>query len=497
MKKLEYIYHPHPWEEADFNGRPLENYNPNEDKTKISRLMLYMYVGERALKSILSKGRIKLSRPLRTNDFAEGVAPDNDTQEKINEFGYICLSSVGDSPAMWGHYADSGRGACLAFNFEVFEVEKDTYEILESGCFPVSRRKFIRKVQYVEGSKKAPSEHSHKILFQKDVTWENEEEYRILVRLHGLRTVDIECSTDDSALVEYYDTDIMENLETVILGSRCRYECVEVASMLRKLWNGDTYQVMRKWFMWNVDNDMVVPPILHAKSVKWDVSSPWKQEHDPSKIICVSNYMYIRDFRDFEFLRSDAINSIDSKLNIRIIQIKYACSRCGYEFYELKSEGVHVWETLTRFDGFKLVFVPARRKISEDKTDKKIEFLLFRVPSLEDQGGDILQGWLWMHDVNETLMDGLKQKLKKQLEKAKTDRNLYNVKNELFPESETEKDPEFKISGTVDEIKKETPEEVSTSAGVILNGTDPSEPRIGDGVSEKESWSGLERVCRN
>lgn len=399
---------PHPWEEIDFHGKPLRRYNPDCDEKKIIRFPLYLYVGEKALRSILSTGKIKLSRPQRTNDFMEGVTPDEETRNNINQFGYICLSSTCHSPAMWGYYADRGRGACLMFNFEVFDMGEQTYEILESGLFPVFRRKFIRKVEYIERNSKTEkptAKNPLKILYQKDKTWESEQEYRILRHLHSLHPDDIEYSTDDSNLVEYYDTDIMENLETVILGPKCKYECIEVESMLRKLLKKETYQISEKWFGYSLSSE--VPPILCAKALRADDILHSKYvEHNENLIPTHDIFMRLP-------LGYRILTGSDSSREWRLLRtiLRTISSKCGYELYHHEGK-FSLCFTFKTVHEFELFFIPVRR-------GRKIDFLLFRRnPKTYQQDGD-LRDWLWVHDVASDALDVLKKKFEEKLiEKA-------------------------------------------------------------------------------
>ena len=82
-----------------------------------SDLTLYLYASLDSLLKILETGKLKVSLPWGTNDITEGVPRNEQVRNHQTEaYGYICLSDNCTSPAMWGYYADRGRGACLGNN---------------------------------------------------------------------------------------------------------------------------------------------------------------------------------------------------------------------------------------------------------------------------------------------------------------------------------------------------------------------------------------------
>lgn len=190
-------------------------------------LRLFLYVDEKGLEDIFEKQRIKISCPMRTNDATEAVAQNEFSQgEDVRDYGYICLSSVHDSPAMWGYYANRSRGACVVLDFPIYEHNDHQYRILKNG---IDRLEpwvtWIEKIQYKPNRAKAKikyfgtDEPNFELLTTKSKDWEHEQEYRIFYYLRNIAPCNIEISENkEGKSVVYYDTSILENITGVILG---------------------------------------------------------------------------------------------------------------------------------------------------------------------------------------------------------------------------------------------------------------------------------------
>lgn len=216
----------------DIYDIPLSYVFPDDEgNSPAETLKLCLYVGEQALMQIVDKQRLRLSCPWRTNDITECVAQAETYQTNIiKNFGYICLSSVWDSPKMWGLYAERSRGACLIFEFEVIKLDEETYEILENGKSALNNRLLIRKVRYSDIRAKGGDID---ILFRKSMTWSDEHEYRILFNLASGFSGEIETTqTSDGMRIDYYHSELLRNLRVIALGPKCRYNEVEIRSLI-------------------------------------------------------------------------------------------------------------------------------------------------------------------------------------------------------------------------------------------------------------------------
>ena len=228
----QFITNPHRYLRNDVYDIPLSFVFPDDEgNSPAETLKLCLYVGEQALMQIVDKQRLRLSCPWRTNDITECVAQAETYQTNIiKNFGYICLSSVWDSPKMWGLYAERSRGACLIFEFEVIKLDEETYEILENGKSALNNRLLIRKVRYSDIRAKGGDID---ILFRKSTTWSDEHEYRILFNLASVFSGEIETTqTSDGMRIDYYHSELLRNLRVIALGPKCRYNEVEIRSLL-------------------------------------------------------------------------------------------------------------------------------------------------------------------------------------------------------------------------------------------------------------------------
>lgn len=197
---------------------------------EIPFIRLYMYVKPDALIPLLTSKRIHLSKPWNTNDVTECVQQNKERQsEQIKEYGYICLSCRCNSAAMWGYYADSSRGACLAFDIPVEKNKRGQYILLDEDYTVQSASKCIRAVEYREN--RVRENNPLTLLHRKASEWSHEEEYRIAIPLELAKNE----SSDDYAKVCFYDDVLFTYLSHVILGVHSQHECSDIKAVLQNL----------------------------------------------------------------------------------------------------------------------------------------------------------------------------------------------------------------------------------------------------------------------
>lgn len=183
-------------------------------------MRLYLYTSEKGLLSILDKKAIIVSHPWATNDITEGVAQDQNKQtHDVKKYGYICMSAKGLSPAMWGYYADRGKGACLVFDlpdewvgsYEPFTLDgKETYLV---------------EVKY--GEERSQSQNPIELLSLKSKDWQMEREYRFIIK-EPQKSAKIKSeSGEDTRIVS---EDLYRRLAGVILGPACSKEPLEITA---------------------------------------------------------------------------------------------------------------------------------------------------------------------------------------------------------------------------------------------------------------------------
>lgn len=183
---------------------------------------------------------LKATYPTDTNDPLEFIAKN---EKKVNFIEKIrkpnaplpyfhSFSSKVTDVAMWGRYADSARGVCMAFCFpttEVVDFKGDDAKRCE--CYSVVKGDVFYKVKYADlrvrypigsTSKNERIEALTKMLTTKAVSWREESEYRFINNLDEADSV-----ADGMVFYKSY----MNHLCGVILGERCPY-CVKYVEKL-------------------------------------------------------------------------------------------------------------------------------------------------------------------------------------------------------------------------------------------------------------------------
>lgn len=118
-------------------------------------MKVYKYVGERYALENLALRRLKVSKPLETNDPFE-LCPFKFTSEgsrsRFRKFlashtmnrGFVSFSENCESPSMWANYADNHQGICLGF------------ETSEMAYFTAKPQKFLTKINYPKEFREFP-----------------------------------------------------------------------------------------------------------------------------------------------------------------------------------------------------------------------------------------------------------------------------------------------------------------------------------------------------
>lgn len=211
-----------------------------ENASKRRTLRLFMYVSAEALYSIIRSGALKLSHPWKTNDITECLAQhEKQLRYAIREYGYLCFTADPTSPAMWGYYADRGKGACLVFDFDVIELQSGVWEILLGGAADAVDPLIIRSVCYAETryAGNCPLD----TFFYKSVEWQHEKEYRIVVPLSDEHVSVEEARGSAGVSLAHYYHGILSQLSGVILGPKFDGEDTEVKSYLRACGKQESY----------------------------------------------------------------------------------------------------------------------------------------------------------------------------------------------------------------------------------------------------------------
>ena len=278
--------------EKKSTNSPIMHYFTTGDKIMQGEYMrLFLYVDETGLEDIIANQRIKLSCAWRTNDATEAVA-QNETQrsDKVNEVGYICLSAICDSPAMWGYYADRARGACLVFDFHVRQRNcGHQYQILKNGVTRCSPPYWIQRIKYTDKRRKrfvstkdsfsSGKEDNFDLLTTKSKDWKHEHEYRIFYNLQQLDVNDVEIIKDTGKIgAVYYVREILENLSGIILGVNASMTPQEVLTKIKRvpIEHEKIPDHTPKAYM-HTNEIQVVRAKLHPTNFAYDIDSGYKQ----------------------------------------------------------------------------------------------------------------------------------------------------------------------------------------------------------------------------
>lgn len=154
---------------------------------------LYHYTSLNSGLLILLSRTLRMSRPSKMNDINESYRPTYasgcENEEVENEMKkYFQNSFTLDDwrvpgfaiPAMWGHYADKGRGMCL-----VFDKRKLLSRMKSSGycqgkvCY---RRNYDSSIKVKKDPQQFIKNNINKVFFTKSKDWAYEREYRVVCR---------------------------------------------------------------------------------------------------------------------------------------------------------------------------------------------------------------------------------------------------------------------------------------------------------------------------
>ena len=234
---------------------------------------LYHYTSVEAAAAIVSSGELRFSKIDRLNDINEIRGPevllkDERDKEELRDlllhFTQISLTADKnghygfDIPAMWGHYAQNGHGACLIINkrmvlSEVMNREMDADYVLYSNVQDLNNI-FYDKDKY--GSPDVFIRACKEDLFyHKTKDWEYEQEFRLI--------------TIDDAPANF---SIKDAIEGIILYGYTRDEMIssngyKTLSGIKKGLDIFRYkQEHGQWNLYDMDDNSLRPPVVFTFS---------------------------------------------------------------------------------------------------------------------------------------------------------------------------------------------------------------------------------------
>ena len=171
--------------------------------------MLYYFMKREHLEYFLATGNLKVTQLSKSNDPLEFLPNINNLRtsknwQKImnhNEPLVICLSSKVSSAAIWGHYADSHTGVCLAFEIplkkgklqplsqNLYEYEVCNYDSTNKSRDTIIKVDYVEEREYkeppaldsTEDFLKFLDERYHTATATKSIDWSFENEYRLVI----------------------------------------------------------------------------------------------------------------------------------------------------------------------------------------------------------------------------------------------------------------------------------------------------------------------------
>lgn len=196
-------------------------------------IILYKYLSWEAFVKTIEGWSLKATHPTATNDPLEFIAKNTPGMDFVEKFRdpatelplFHSFSTKVTDVAMWGRYADSARGVCLAFCFptssridclnEDFEDKTEFYSTVTGGVF--FRVKYSNeRIDFPIGLKDKDEKRKafSKMLSTKAECWRDEKEFRFIDYFENAYKV-----KDGNAFYQDY----MQYLCGVILGERCLY----------------------------------------------------------------------------------------------------------------------------------------------------------------------------------------------------------------------------------------------------------------------------------
>lgn len=218
------------------------------DKTR-----LYYYMKAEYLEPFLKTRELKLTNLADTNDpfeffptldFSDAmVNMPGDYAHMLHVIDYfsrdmpmlvMCLSRLITSPQMWGNYADSHKGVCLAFDLPMREIgliDKLLCGTLENGIqfakVRYSKERLALKIEELglDGKNKIDLQKLWKAIVYKGDCWEHEQEYRLIFYLEKKKQY-----TQREGL--FFTNALFRYLSGIILGVRCPLSQLYVESII-------------------------------------------------------------------------------------------------------------------------------------------------------------------------------------------------------------------------------------------------------------------------
>lgn len=200
-------------------------------------MLLYKYFKAKWALRLLKTKLVKVTTLAEVNDPYEWLpglkipaqSDPNEWEAWLKEFrkailarwGMVCFSKTNSDPVIWAHYADCHKGIALEFDYIDEPTKTDIVKVDYSH-----ERVCLDPMEITDAWRESEEAASlmRKTLTAKHISWEYEQEYRVIVYLSG-------CIEEAG---KYYIPLPSDFIARVILGCDCPTTISEVKKILRK-----------------------------------------------------------------------------------------------------------------------------------------------------------------------------------------------------------------------------------------------------------------------
>ncbi len=270
-------------------------------KVEHTILSVYLYAPWPIIERILLSGELKATLPEKCNDLYD-TCPCFETSEEQarfvrtwrgNNMAMFCFSLTPNSCAMWGHYADHGKGGVLKFDLPVFKLDdtnNSERDIIWIGdkIAPKKHGDVIsltnlsaQKVYYCD---KRPMRDSYSHTFEgymnflstKGKEWEHEKEMRVIV-----------ARKDPFSHIyngDYFSDKLMQYLAGISIGPRANVDFLYVKHFINSL----PAEHIAKWPKFDKDSLSAINEADISRT-HYSVCSGWFETFDDDFLQIPSN----------------------------------------------------------------------------------------------------------------------------------------------------------------------------------------------------------------
>lgn len=168
---------------------------------------------------------------LRIREILSGYKQISFTTDQVPKRGY-------DIPAMWGHYAEKGKGVCLVFDKRSlvnYVKGRKTLYSKEVEYFDSLRPDDFQYNEHYGAIEKYIRESKDTLFFHKSNDWRYEQEYRVITLTKNLKSINVKNSLVGAILFSESKDGLLNSVEYKVLSRiEKRLEFFRYSTMLDK-----------------------------------------------------------------------------------------------------------------------------------------------------------------------------------------------------------------------------------------------------------------------